>query len=430
MNQLNNDNSSNEPSLTMLTDSSDSLNTSFSDNQNMVKVIKNQKKKQVTNCNIKRLYYCQRCINHNQRVLRKGHKNFCSYADCECPKCSMVSKRRYLNSKLHRKLIDKHLLTNEPTKKNLPKERVPTCALCAVHGCKILLRGHRKIDCPYYGCRCELCIIIVNRRDLMAKQIKLRRLQSNPKKFEKEMRKLLSLNELKDDSLKKKDFSFATLPKYVEYQSNLKEQSEKNDIKNIDNKNMENNFIHAQKITPSFSNNEINLNTNIISDKLMDDNLINSSNPSLTSSNAISLSNTTIKDLEKALQIQLKSTNSTINNSLHTFQQNSLQSLTLMDNIKNGIRNSITNNISSTQIPPNTINFLPLLNKFPQQIMYPMFGNMVQIFPQPGNIHDQNLQSNFNLINYQNNLFSNNSQLDIRNMLMQHNYIPFNIWDL
>lgn len=340
----------------------------------------------------------------------------------------MVSKRRYLNSKLHKKLTDKHLLTNESSKKNLPKERVPTCALCAVHGCKRLLRGHRKIDCPYYGCRCELCVIIVNRRDLMAKQIKLRRLQSNPKKFEKEMRKLICLNDFDDDSFKMKDFSFATLPKYVEYQSNLKEQAQKKDIKNTINQNMENNCNQVEGHTSSISNNVTNLNTISPCHKSIDDNLINSNNHFIPSSN-INTRSDIIKDLEKALQIQLKSNNSTMNNPLYNFQHNSLISLNLMDNINNVIGNNVTNHTSSSQIPPNTINFLSLINKFPQQPINPMFGNMTQIFPQPGNIHNQNFQSNFNSINYQNNIFSNNNQMDVANILMQQNFIPFNLWD-
>lgn len=55
----------------------------------------------------KRVYYCQRCLNHDELVPRKNHKCDCRYASCVCNKCILVEKRRMLNTKLHN-LDDRH----------------------------------------------------------------------------------------------------------------------------------------------------------------------------------------------------------------------------------------------------------------------------------------------------------------------------------
>uniref|UniRef100_A0A0R3RXF1 DM domain-containing protein n=1 Tax=Elaeophora elaphi TaxID=1147741 RepID=A0A0R3RXF1_9BILA len=49
----------------------------------------------------KRVYYCQRCLNHNRLEPRKNHKCECVYANCACNKCILVEKRRVLNTQLH-----------------------------------------------------------------------------------------------------------------------------------------------------------------------------------------------------------------------------------------------------------------------------------------------------------------------------------------
>ncbi|CAD6199676.1 unnamed protein product [Caenorhabditis auriculariae] len=49
----------------------------------------------------KKVYYCQRCLNHNRAEPRKNHKCDCPFAKCSCFKCSLVEKRRRLNLQLH-----------------------------------------------------------------------------------------------------------------------------------------------------------------------------------------------------------------------------------------------------------------------------------------------------------------------------------------
>ncbi|KJH50173.1 DM DNA binding domain protein [Dictyocaulus viviparus] len=48
----------------------------------------------------KRVYYCQRCLNHGLREKRKNHKQNCVYSACQCSDCLMVERRRELNSRL------------------------------------------------------------------------------------------------------------------------------------------------------------------------------------------------------------------------------------------------------------------------------------------------------------------------------------------
>ncbi|CAD5222669.1 unnamed protein product [Bursaphelenchus okinawaensis] len=49
----------------------------------------------------KRVYYCQRCLNHGRLEPRKNHKCECAFINCQCPKCILVEKRRVLNTQLH-----------------------------------------------------------------------------------------------------------------------------------------------------------------------------------------------------------------------------------------------------------------------------------------------------------------------------------------
>jgi hypothetical protein len=50
------------------------------------------------------------------------------------------------------------------------------CAQCTAHGEISLLKGHKKI-CPFKDCTCVHCVLVNNKRQIMAKQVKLKRLQ-------------------------------------------------------------------------------------------------------------------------------------------------------------------------------------------------------------------------------------------------------------
>lgn len=37
----------------------------------------------------KRVYYCQRCLNHGLEIKRKNHKSECAYRFCICNDCQV-----------------------------------------------------------------------------------------------------------------------------------------------------------------------------------------------------------------------------------------------------------------------------------------------------------------------------------------------------
>ncbi|KAI6180724.1 hypothetical protein M3Y98_00751900 [Aphelenchoides besseyi] len=124
-------------------------------------------------------YFCQRCLNHRLEYPRKGHKPHCRYADCQCADCMMVEQRRQLNNELNPRRRDPNVQKTETGQR---KVRDPKCARCSAHGEKQALRGHKRTNCPYINCDCHYCKLVEKRRELMAKQIKLRRDQQKARK--------------------------------------------------------------------------------------------------------------------------------------------------------------------------------------------------------------------------------------------------------
>ncbi|WKY08839.1 hypothetical protein Q1695_001761 [Nippostrongylus brasiliensis] len=138
----------------------------------------------------KKIYMCQRCLNHGTRLPRKNHKCECPYADCKCEFCYLVEKRRQLNSQLH----DLECIESESAKRTddddqpptsngdidrmirVKGERVPNCQKCGQHGQKSRLKGHKRV-CPFKDCTCAKCQVVSERQKLMADQIKIRRRQ-------------------------------------------------------------------------------------------------------------------------------------------------------------------------------------------------------------------------------------------------------------
>ncbi|CAI2352807.1 unnamed protein product [Caenorhabditis sp. 36 PRJEB53466] len=153
----------------------------------------------------KRVYYCQRCLNHGLREKRKNHKLSCSFRFCQCSNCIMVERRRQLNSRLMQiegsqeksvgvlmtsseedqiECTSQSETTNESSGEDKddgkPKERRPNCQRCAQHSVVNRLKGHKRA-CPFRDCFCAKCQVVVERQKLMADQIKLRRRQKREK---------------------------------------------------------------------------------------------------------------------------------------------------------------------------------------------------------------------------------------------------------
>ncbi|MFH4974458.1 hypothetical protein AB6A40_001167 [Gnathostoma spinigerum] len=131
----------------------------------------------------KRVYYCQRCLNHGRLEPRKNHKCECIFASCTCSKCILVEKRRVLNTQLHELEDVGEGETEEDSEERtvtgsirVKGERVPNCQKCGQHGRKSRLKGHKRV-CPYRDCSCAKCQVVSERQKLMADQIKIRRRQ-------------------------------------------------------------------------------------------------------------------------------------------------------------------------------------------------------------------------------------------------------------
>ncbi|GFY48197.1 doublesex-and mab-3-related transcription factor A2 [Trichonephila inaurata madagascariensis] len=59
------------------------------------------------------------------------------------------------------------------------KKRDPKCARCRNHEKTSRLKGHKN-DCPYRNCRCEKCILVLQRQEVNAKTVALKRKLEEP----------------------------------------------------------------------------------------------------------------------------------------------------------------------------------------------------------------------------------------------------------
>ncbi|CAJ0948302.1 unnamed protein product, partial [Mesorhabditis belari] len=83
----------------------------------------------------KRIYYCQKCLNHEKKVARKNHKCQCPFIDCSCEKCYLVEKRRFLNAQLHELEEISYQETNVATEDQIESKNLkPTFLISACRG--------------------------------------------------------------------------------------------------------------------------------------------------------------------------------------------------------------------------------------------------------------------------------------------------------
>ena len=86
---------------------------------------------------------CQRCLNHDLQIPRKGHKQTCTYNDCICEKSVLVARKRLYHRKFGHRLSKTKSLAQQKEARN------STCVMCSVHGREEeALKGHTQRNCP------------------------------------------------------------------------------------------------------------------------------------------------------------------------------------------------------------------------------------------------------------------------------------------
>lgn len=76
--------------------------------------------------------------------------------------------------------------------------RKPKCARCRNHGLVNLIKGHKR-HCPYRNCRCDQCVLVLERQRIMAAQVALKRKQAAEDKAMEEIRIMETRTESQQD---------------------------------------------------------------------------------------------------------------------------------------------------------------------------------------------------------------------------------------